>query len=190
MAKFQYTPAPLAKAILQDLFVQNAPNALAPDFIYSKNKDEDSDEYEIVMRQTIHDTGLKNSAGEKVTTKIWGYGEKGHGKKVTWPGKTFEVQSNVKTEVKWNNELKNCNGKPIDHLLPIDDSLHWCYSLPDKSRSIANDGIPLVPHLHGGHNRPEADGNPEYFEGLTYNSRGPRFVSNEYNYDNSQRAGT
>jgi len=202
----------LADPSIQDLFIQDAPNALAPDFIYSPIKQksykdkkrqnyskseqygdyhDDDDEYVIVVQQTVHETGLKNKSGDILTTKIWGYGEKGLDHtdiKVTWPGKTFEVSSNKKTTVKWINDLKDAKDRPLGHLLPIDDSLRWCYALPDKNRNITIDGVPLVPHLHGGHSSPEADGNPEYFEGVTENSRGPRFVSNQYHYDNSQQA--
>ena len=57
-------------------------------------------------------------------------------------------------------------------------------------KSIANDGVPLVPHVHGAHVDSDSDGNPEYFFGLTPQSRGPRWVHKKYSYDNSQSAGT
>ncbi len=199
---------------LKDLFVQQAPSALAPNFIYSSNNEKDkkdkheksgqeksnhdsedtqqTTQYTIVAQQAVHYTGLTNAQNVQLATKIWGYGEQGEDHtniKVTWPGKTFEVKSNNQTKVKWINDLRDAKGNPLSPLLPIDNSLHWCYSLKDKKRNIATDGAPLVAHLHGGHSSPQADGNPEYFEGLTANSRGPRFVSNEYQYDNSQRAG-
>ncbi|VAW57433.1 Multicopper oxidase [hydrothermal vent metagenome] len=190
----------------QDLFVQYAPNALSPDFIYkAKNEREKSDEngqcseekkfekYEVFIQQTLHETGLKDENNNKLKTLIWGYGQSEHkdsGANVSWPGKTFEVKSHKKIQVKWKNNLNDEHGRPLPHLLPVDESLHWCYSLRDKIRTLKMDGVPLVPHLHGGHSSPQADGNPEYFEGVTENSRGPRFVDNEYEYDNSQRAGT
>jgi len=202
----------LADPSTQDLFVQQAPNALSPDFIYSDKeieqkdrKDEDSEseyddignerefgeEYVICIHQATHETGLKDANNHLLQTTIWGYGaDKDDAITVTWPGKTFEVKSGKKVKIKWNNNLKDSCGKPLQHILPVDESLHWCYSLTDQQRSLAVDGVPLVPHLHGAHSFPEVDGNPEYFEGITENSRGPRFVSNEYEYDNSQPAGT
>ncbi len=198
----------------QELFVQYAPNALSPDFIYkekeqnknnNKRQCEDSSdhdkysvdkrhkEYKVFIQQALHETGLKDTNNNKLKTKIWGYGQNDHDNNtvsISWPGKTFEVKSHEKIKVKWINNLVDDLGHPLQHLLPIDESLHWCYSLRDKIRTLKIDGVPLVPHLHGGHSSPQADGNPEYFEGVTENSRGPRFVDNEYEYDNSQSAGT
>ncbi len=202
-------PTNLSDPTKQDLFVQYVPNALSPDFIYkekneqNKNeqeqeqeqekKDEKHDEYEIFIQQILHETGLKDANNKQLKTKIWGYGQRSHEDNtviVSWPGKTFEVKSHKKIKVKWSNNLINNKGIPLQHLLPIDESVHWCYSLKDRIRTLKFDGIPLVPHLHGGHNSPQTDGNPEYFEGVTKNSRGPRFIDNEYEYDNSQKAGT
>jgi FtsP/CotA-like multicopper oxidase with cupredoxin domain len=183
MTKLKYNPVPLADPTKQDLFIQDAPNALNPDFIYKSSSDDDCDYTIEIQRNKQHETGLKKN-NKTVKTPIFGYSQN---EEITWPGKTFEVHTNIRTKVKWQNKLIE-NNKPLKHFLPIDESLHWCYSLKDKSRNIIEDGIPLVPHLHGGHSSPEADGNPEYFEGTSINSRGPRFVSNEYVYDNSQRA--
>ena len=175
----------LADPLLQSMFTQFAPNALSKRFKFRP----DDGEYFIEMRQGLQMTGLVNRQGVPVATAIWGYADEDG--EPTWPGKTFEVKSNETVEVHWSNRLKDALGTPLPHLLPVDESLHWCYSLHGyEDINIANDGVPLVPHLHGGHNDSNFDGNPEYFTGLSRASRGPRWVSNKYKYDNSQGAGT
>ncbi len=187
----------LADPTKQNLFVQPAPNALHPCFKYKASKNEDcyagNAIYNISIKQAFHQTGLIDNAGNLLTTPIWGYGSKDDDSslQVSWPGKTFEVESNKPITVNWNNCLTDDCGNPLPHILPVDESLHWSYSLHGyENISIATDGVPLVPHLHGGHNNTDADGNPEYFVGTTEASRGPRWISNSYYYDNSQCAGT
>ncbi|MFV1982242.1 MAG: multicopper oxidase family protein [Thiohalomonadales bacterium] len=176
----------LSDPALQDLFTQPAINILAPNFKYQLKP---GNIFDVSMQQAMQMTGLKNSAGVPLSTTIWGYSDSGT--QASWPGKTFEVQSNQPVTVNWSNELRDASGSPLPHLLPVDESVHWCYSLPGyEGVNISTDGVPLVTHLHGGHNDPAVDGNPEYFTGTTVASRGPRWVSNSYVYDNSQDAGT
>ena len=73
---------------------------------------------------------------------------------------------------------------------PVDENLHWCYNLPGYTQySIANDGVPIVSHLHGGHTDFQFDGNPEFFFSPGYAVKGPQSVDKTYLYDNSQPAG-
>lgn len=170
----------------QSLFTQIAPNALDKRF---KFRPDDDNEYKIKIKQAMQMTGLVNSLGIPVSTAIWGYASKNG--EASWPGKTFEVIRGKPIEVKWRNRLRDALRSPLPHLLAVDNSLHWCYSLPGyEDIEILNDGVPLVPHLHGGHNDSDFDGNPEYFTGMSRQSRGPRWVSNTYKYDNEQPAGT
>jgi len=176
----------LSDPALQTMFSEMAINALAPDFKYNVKP---GNIYNVSMQQSVQMTGLKNAMGAPLSTTIWGYSDSGM--QATWPGKSFEVQSNVPVTVNWSNNLTDALGSPLPHLLPVDESLHWCYSLPGYGNvSMDTDGVPLVPHLHGGHNDPAVDGNPEYFTGTTVASRGPRWVSDSFVYDNSQDAGT
>ncbi|RMF03449.1 MAG: hypothetical protein D6768_05840 [Chloroflexi bacterium] len=170
----------LSDPALQPKFVNPVPNALAPGFKYVPDA---NNNYKIRVQQTTQMTGLLGPNGNPVPTTVWGYGDN---RGPTWPGRTFEVQSGTPVTVKWQNQL---DGLP--HLLPVDTHLHWAYSLPDYTQyTIANAGVPLVPHLHGGHNDSAVDGNPEYFFSPDFNVIGPRWVSKYYNYDNSQPAGT
>ncbi|MFV1985482.1 MAG: multicopper oxidase family protein [Thiohalomonadales bacterium] len=184
---------PLTDPNKQDLFIQQAPNALAPNFIYNAINGKGGNLYEIVVQQAVHQTGIKDSNNNLLNTRIWGYGENNTERdniNVTWPGKTFVVNSNIETKVTWINGLRDARNNPLAHLLAIDTTNHWAYSLNDRSRNLGTDGVPLVTHLHGGNTDSNSDGNPEYFEGLTANSRGPRYVSNNYTYGNTQDAGT
>jgi FtsP/CotA-like multicopper oxidase with cupredoxin domain len=127
------------------------------------------------------------NGGQPVNTPLFGYGSGGG---YTWPGKTFEVQSYEPTVVNWYNQLGN------SHLLPVDTSLHWAYSLPGYTdRTIANDGVPIITHVHGSHVDSKFDGNPEFFYNPGATVVGPQWANvggftNRFVYDNSQPAGT
>ena len=128
-----------------------------------------------------HTWGVQaTDAGDiNLTTEAYGYGG-------TWPGKTFEVWSGKPVQVEWANNLEPNGG----HLLPVDTSLHWCYSLPGYTQyTIANDGVPIVTHVHGHHSQYRADGNPEEFFTYRWKVKGPRFRGRTSIYDNSQPAG-
>ena len=76
-------------------------------------------------------TGLINpSNGKKLTTNLWGYGQN----TVSWPGQTIQVMSKSaggagETIVRSDNKLRDKS-----HLLPVDTSLHWDYSLHGTAR--------------------------------------------------------
>ncbi len=175
----------LSDPALQPKFVNLVPNAADPAFSFSGKKNS----YTVEMGQVLHQTGLVDGFGAPLSTPVWGYGEKGV---YTWPGKTIFAQSGVPVEVKWKNKLIDpLTGLPLDHLLPVDTSLHWAYSLPGYTGfSIPVDGVPVVAHLHGGHTDFPFDGNPEFFFSPGYTVRGPRWMDKTYFYDNSQPAGT
>jgi len=117
-------------------------------------------------------------------TDIYGYGDE---RGPTWPGRTFEVRSGRAVHIKWMNNL-DPDGNP--HLLPVDTTLHWCYSLPRYTRyTIPDDGVPIVAHVHGHHSQFRSDGNPEEFFTFRERVKGPRFRGSTSIYDNSQPAG-
>ncbi|MFW2383885.1 MAG: multicopper oxidase domain-containing protein, partial [Acidimicrobiales bacterium] len=172
--------AGLSDPALQPRFSTLVPNALDPSFVFGSK----TNKYKIAMTQQVQQTGLIDpQTNRALSTTVWGYGRNGPGG--TWPGMTFAAQSGVPVEVKWENKLPN------GHLLPVDTSLHWAYSLPGYTHhSIAADGPPVVTHLHGGHSDAIYDGNPEYFFSPGYEVRGPRWVEKKYIYQNDQPAGT
>jgi FtsP/CotA-like multicopper oxidase with cupredoxin domain len=169
----------------QPMFAIEVPDALAPGFKILTPKSNDT-KLKVFAGPATQKTGLRvDGTGALLDTPVWGYGTHfWNGGTPTWPGPTFEAKSKRKIQVKWENRLEGV------HLLPVDESLHWCYSLPGYEQySIANDGVPIVSHLHGGHTDFQYDGNPEFFFSPGFAVRGPQFVDKTYLYDNSQPAG-
>jgi len=167
----------------QPIFVNAVPNALAERFKYVAGA---NNRLRIAMRQVVQETGLVDTYGRRLPTPVWGYGtDDGIG--ATWPGRT--VERNVDDEplqIRWENKLP-----AQEHLLPVDTNLHWAFSLHGDSSpngvdyrefSIESDGVPVVPHVHGGRNDSSSDGNPEYFFTRNFGVTGPRWVSREYVY--------
>jgi FtsP/CotA-like multicopper oxidase with cupredoxin domain len=176
----------LSDPALQPKFVKVVPDALDPNFKFTSP----NGKFKVAVGPSVQMTGLVGTDGiTALPTPVWGYGKNGKG--FTWPGPTFEVQSGVPIEVKWENKLLDpVNGAFLPHLLPVDTSLHWAYSLPGYSQyTIANAGVPIVAHLHGGHTDFQFDGNPEFFFSPGWGVRGPQWVEKKYIYDNSQGAG-
>jgi len=143
----------LADPAQQPLFVNDAPNALDPSYIMQPRPGLHSN-YTVGMgRSDHHHTGLLKD-GEPVTTTIFGYSENDNGEYL-WPGKTIvqtvkSAGGPSKVQVKWLNNLDT------DHILPVDPNLHWCFGLPGyQSYSMERNGIPAIPHLHGGENDSE-----------------------------------
>ena len=176
--------ASLSDPALQPKFVNVVPDAMAPSFMYIPNKqNKNKKSFKVGVGPSVQQTGLVDGSGALLPTPVWGYGQNGV---YTWPGKTFEVQSGDKIEVRWTNDLMGI----AEHLLPVDTSLHWAYSLPGyELNSIAADGVPVVPHLHGGHTNFQFDGNPEYFFSPGFSVLGPRWMDAKYSYKNDQPAG-
>jgi FtsP/CotA-like multicopper oxidase with cupredoxin domain len=194
----------LSDPALQPKFVELAPNALDPAFLF-KDLNENGGpaqkpNFSLRARQTTQQTGLidpKN--GRKLNTKVWGYGAD----TVSWPGQTIQVKNlssggNAETVVRWENELGN------KHLLPVDENLHWCYSLHGASSangvdyrqySIRRNGVPIITHLHGGKTDFQYDGNPEFFYSPDGGVKGPQWdfveggFTNTFRYDNDVPAG-
>ena len=196
----------LSDPALQPKFVELAPNALDPAFLFKdlnqKGGPVQKPNFSIRIKETVQQTGLidpKN--GRKLKTKIWGYGSE----TITWPGQTIQVMNtasggNTETVVRWANELQ---GKK--HLLPVDTNLHWCYSLKgDSSRngvdytqySINKNGVPIITHLHGGNTDFQFDGNPEFFYSPGGGVKGPQWdfvpggFTNTFRYNNDVQPGS
>jgi FtsP/CotA-like multicopper oxidase with cupredoxin domain len=186
--------AGLSDPALQPKFVYPVPDALAPGFIYQPDK---KGRYKIRVGAAVHQTGLRvNGNGAFLNTPIWGYGDR-KDRIYTWPGRTFQVNSYSaggppETQVSWANGLNGVG----QHLLPVDTSLHWCYSLHNYTQyTIANAGVPIVTHLHGGHSDFQFDGNPEFFYNPDETVIGPQWANvpggftTKFRYDNDVPAG-
>ena len=188
--------AGLSDPALQPKFVELAPNALDPGFLFKDLNQNggpaQKPNFSIRAAATSQETGLidpKN--GRRLKTNVWGYGSD----TVSWPGQTIQVKSTsaggaAETVVRWENELGN------KHLLPVDTSLHWAYSLDGyKQYSIKKNGVPMVTHLHGGNTDFQYDGNPEFFYSPDGEVKGPQWdavpggFTNTFRYDNNVPAG-
>ncbi|MFD2247087.1 multicopper oxidase domain-containing protein [Pontibacter ruber] len=122
--------------------------------------------------------GLKDNSGQPLLTKVWGYNGQ-------YPGPTILAKRDQPVTVKWLNRLVDENNQPLPHLLPIDRSITWA--------DPEGEGVPVVTHLHGGHNESASDGLPEAWYTPFARDRGPVFVKGEdipYYYDNNQEAAT
>lgn len=188
----------LSDPALQPKFVEMAPNALDPNFLFRDLNEKGrpkkhKPDFSIRIRESVQQTGLINPRnGQKLYTKIWGYGNE----TISWPGQTIQVYTPAaggadETVVRWINALQ---GKK--HLLPVDTNLHWCYSLPGYRRySIQRDGVPIITHLHGGNSDFQYDGNPEFFYSPKGRVVGPQWdfvpggFTNTFRYNNNVQPG-
>jgi spore coat protein A, manganese oxidase len=183
----------LSDPATQPKFLNLVPDAMAPGFKFSprgkKNKIKVSAGPSIQNTGLLSPGALGDPARTPVMTPVWGYGTPSRG--YTWPGMTFEVQSGVPLEVTWENRLVDpVTGAFVPHPLPVDTSLHWCYSLPGYTQhTLASAGVPIVSHLHGGHTDFQFDGNPEFFFSPGWGVLGPQWVEKKYMYLNDQPAG-
>ncbi len=126
------------------------------------------DYYEIAVRQfkqRILPTGLP-------TTTVWSYGSVTYPTTFNYPSFTIEATYNKPVRVKWINDLKDDKGNFLPHFLTVDPTLHWANppggTAGRDSRPTFTDTplpytgpVPIVVHLHGGHNNQESDGYPE-----------------------------
>ena len=176
----------------QPKFQNEVPNPLSPGFFYSPTTPGGS-HYEVGVYPTEQWLGLVDpDSGEPLITKLFGYGTGPGFPNATFPGRSFEVQRDQQITVHWTNNLVDSQTNlPLPHLLPVDETVHWAYSLPGYDlASLEYDGVPIVPHVHGGHSESDSDGLPEYWFTPGFALKGPRWVKETYVYDNDQQAGT
>ena len=134
--------------------------------------------------QTSQSLGLYDVHGDPLYTTVWGYGTSA--KDATYPGPTILAYEGVPITVNWQNNL------PLTgHLLPVDTSLHFAGS---TSHPLTEGYVPIVTHLHGGHNDSDFDGLPDqWFTQFAPDGSqgiGPGFVTSTVTYDNDQQAAT
>ncbi|HEU4528219.1 MAG TPA: multicopper oxidase [Actinomycetota bacterium] len=117
------------------------------------------DYYEIAMRQ-FEQQILPTSAPK---TTVWGYGPRvARGGPIIFnaPSLTIEAKHRTPVRVRWVNELVDENGDYLEHLLPVDPTLHWANppggtdgrdmrpefgSTPEPYTGP----VPIVTHVHG-----------------------------------------
>lgn len=169
----------------QPMFVNPLPNPLDPSFVFQPTTP-GGDHYEIGVRQFGQPLGLRDpSTGAPLLTTVWGYGS--GNQPATYPGRSFVVRRDQPITVRWTNDLVSPAGTALPHLLPIDTSLHW--ALMDSNPPYPQSGVPVVTHLHGGHNRSDSDGLPDAWFTPGFVKKG-RLFNEVYSYYNDQEAAT
>jgi spore coat protein A, manganese oxidase len=137
-------------------------------------------------------------------TFVWGYAVNGGNPQ--FPSQTIQARQGTTTSVTYSNRLQGRNGAPpfLQKYLTQDLTIHWadpthvtannnCAEAVTLSAACSNpsmEPIPTVAHLHGAEVLSAFDGHPDAW--FTPNSamKGPGFVSNTYNYVNTQEATT
>lgn len=169
----------------QAKFVNPLPNPLDPSFIFQPTTAGGS-HYEIGVHQFDQALGLRDpSTGTPLLTTVWGYGSANQ--PPTFPGRSFIVRRDQPITVRWTNDLVTGGGVPLPHLLPVDTTLHW--ALMDANPPYPASGVPIVTHLHGGHNRSSSDGLPDAWFTPSFDQTG-RLFNETYTYFNDQEAAT
>ena len=151
------------------------------------------------FRQQILPGGIWNTLNGRSdsfpATTVWSYGPASDpvpaiapdpGSQFNYPAYTVETLANTPVQVRWINDLvaidpatgfpcdgTSCARTSLDHLLPIDQTLHWanpvqqCRSGPPSTDCAGSDPtpytgpVPIVTHVHGAHVDPHSDGYPE-----------------------------
>ena len=101
-------------------------------------------------------------------TSVFCYGDIHDESTFEYPGPTIEATYNEPTTLKWINELVDENNNYLQHILPIDPTLHWAdpmnnlMTMDSSVHSTEYKGpIPCVTHVHGAHTLDVSDGHPE-----------------------------
>jgi len=105
-------------------------------------------------------------------TRVWSYQLRNAQGTRNYPAFTIEARAGRPVRVQWINGLVDAAGNYLPHILPIDPTLHWANppggvaGRDARPTFAATPGaytgpVPIVTHLHGGHNREEHDGYPE-----------------------------
>jgi spore coat protein A len=105
-------------------------------------------------------------------TTVWSYGSTLHDNTFTYPAFTINARVDRPVRVTWINQLVDQQGNFLPHLLTVDPTLHWANppggvkdrdSMPTFTSTPGpyTGPVPMIVHLHGGHNLEQSDGYPE-----------------------------
>ena len=177
-ATAQVTPAP----ILLDPYTQ--PKFVSPLPIPAVLTEKSRGAYTLQATQFTQNLGLVTPGTKTpLLTTVWGYNG-------TYPGPTIVATKGTPTRIYFPNRLVDKKKAPLPHLFPIDTTMMWALSGNPTWRTA---GIPLVPHLHGGHVESASDGLPEAWYTPSFKIKGPDFLKGDidpYFYINDQDAST
>jgi spore coat protein A len=105
-------------------------------------------------------------------TRVWSYQLRNAQGTRNYPAFTIEALAGRPVRVNWINGLVDASGNYLPHVLAIDPTLHWANppggvtGRDMRPTFTSTPGpytgpVPIVTHLHGGHNHEEHDGYPE-----------------------------
>jgi spore coat protein A, manganese oxidase len=105
-------------------------------------------------------------------TRVWSYQLRNAQGTRNYPAFTIEARADRPVRVNWINGLVDAAGNYLPHILPIDPTLHWANppggvtGRDMRPAFTSTPGpytgpVPIVTHLHGGHNQDDSDGYPE-----------------------------
>jgi spore coat protein A, manganese oxidase len=103
---------------------------------------------------------------------VWSYQLRNDKGTRNYPAFTIEALAGRPVRAKWINGLVDGDGNYLPHILPIDPTVHWAnppggVTGRDSRPTFATTPgrytgpVPIVTHLHGGHNSEENDGYAE-----------------------------
>ena len=132
-------------------------------------------------------------------TYVWGYNINNEG--ASWPARTLEARRGIATTAVYSNSLVNTK---LQSLLTVDQTIHWADPLHTTANNNCVNGpplagpclqpyggpIPTVVHLHGAEVLSQYDGVPDEWFTPGFSLLGPGYVTNTYNYVNTQEATT
>jgi len=156
-------PASIPKFVSSLVMVPVMPNKGTVDV-----QGETADYYELAVRQFEQQI----LPGSYPMTTVWGFGPSddprtvAQGGRYFYPSLTIEARQDVPVRVKWINALVDEQGNFLPHLFPIDQTIHWANPVGPRddhgtSQEPYEGPVPVVIHLHGGHDNDESDGFPE-----------------------------
>jgi spore coat protein A, manganese oxidase len=123
-----------------------------------------ADYYEISIKQFTQHI-LPESMGLP-STPVWSFVKEDDLSTYNYPGFSIEAEVNKPVRVKWINGLMADDGTYLEHLLPVDQTLHWANPPGPRdthghSQAFYKGPVPMVVHVHGAHTHQESDGFPE-----------------------------
>jgi spore coat protein A len=185
-------------------YVSPLPNLLDSKSIFTPTASRGVTTYNIGMYETTSNilgvVDVKDTNGNVVgttsfQTDIYAYGTSQA--TASFPAKSIQVQSGRPVQVHWTNSLGTQDSYLMSQYMDMSPGM----MTPDMMAMPANNGIPTVPHLHGGHTEAASDGTPnQWFTGLLPETPGGKPVidrgidakkaNDTFVYANDQRAAT
>ena len=185
-------------------YVTPLPNLLDPKSVFTPTVTRTGTRYDIGMFETTSNilgvVDVKDADGNVIgttsyMTDIYAYGTSQAS--ASFPAKSIQVQSGRPVQIHWTNNLGTQDSYLMSQYMDMSPGM----MTPDMMAMPANDGIPTVPHLHGGHTEAASDGTPnQWFTGALPETaggkptidRGPDAVktNDTFVYANDQRAAT